>query len=202
MKNTGRIILAIVITITIGALLFFAGPPPEREGEVKLLQLVSNILSALAGIILLALFVKYNKAIIRSIITNLPLVIVVIVAGLFASIIFFGDWPVEIMMKVELLQSVLIATSALAGFVVIILPEMVRNNSGSNVKLGISDIRTKKLRVLICQSVTSGCFTILAIMVYFVIYEINIVYMAWVFFILQLALLIIPLLFARIIVLH
>lgn len=202
MKNMGRIILAVVITIAVGTLLFFAGPPPEREGEVKLLQLVSIVLSSLAGIALLVVFIKYNKAIIRSIIVNLPSVIAVVAAGLFACILFFGDWPVEIMMKVELLRSVLIASLALVGFVIIILLEIIRNNSGSNGELGMSDIRTKKSRVLICQSVTFGCFTILAIMIYFVIYEINIIYVAWIFFILQLALLIIPLLFAKVIVLR
>ena len=202
MKNTKNIISSVIIVIAVGVLLFFAGPAPEKEEGIKLLRIVSIVLSVLAGIALLVVFVKYNKAIIRSIITHLPSIIAVVAAGLFACIIFFGDWPIEIVMKVELLQSVLIASLALVGFVIIVLPEIIHDNSGSNGELGMSDIETRKLRVLISQSVTFGCFTILAIMVYFVIYEINTIYVAWIFFLLQLMLFIIPLLFAKIIVLR
>ena len=202
MKNTKNIISAVIIVIAVGVLLFFASPAPEKGEGIEQLRLVAIVISALAGIILLVVFVKYNKAIIRSIITNLSAVIAVVAAGLFACILFFGDWPVEIMMKVELLRSVLIASLALVGFVIVLLLEIIRDNGGSNENLGMSDIGTKKSKVLICQSVTSGCFTILAIMVYFVIYEINIIYIAWIFFILQLVLLIIPLLFAKVIVLR
>ena len=198
MKSTKNIIIAIIITIAIGILLIFAGSSPEKEEGIKLLRLVYIVLLALAGIAFLVVLVKYNQAIIRFLITNLSLVIAAVTAGLFACILFFGDWPAEIMMKVELLPSVFIASLVLVGFVLLL--ENIRDNNGFNVKLEISDIRTKKSRVCIGQSVAFGCFTILAIMVYFIIYEIHMIYIAWIFFVLQLELLITPLLFAKIIV--
>jgi hypothetical protein len=201
-KNTKNIISAVIIVIAVGVLLFFAGPSPEKEEGIKLLRLGSIVLSALAGIILLVVLVKYSKAIIRSIITNLPSVIAVTAAGLFACILFFVDWPVEIMMKVELLRSVLIASLALVGFVSIILIESIRGNGDFTERFGISSKGINKFKGFLGQSIFFGCLAILAILVYFVIYEINTIYMAWIFFLLQLALLIIPLLFAKIIVLR
>ena len=200
-KNTKNVISAVVIVIAVGVLLFFAGPAPEKEEGVRLFRIVSIILSALACIALLVVLVKYNKDIIRLIITNLPVAISVITAGLFACILFFGDWPSEIMMKVELLPSVIITSLALAGFAIALLG-VFRDNNGSNEELGMPNIRAKKSRVLIYQSVTFGCLTILATMVYFVIHAINMIYVAWLLFILQLALLVVPLLFAKIIVLR
>ena len=202
MKKAKVIILAVVAVVAVGLLLFFASPVPEVERGVGLLRPIGIGLSALAGIILLVIFIKRIKAIIRSVVDNLPSIITVVAAGALVFMLVYVTWPIEMAMKVELLRSVLIASLALVGFASVILVELIRGNGGFIVKLGVSDLGIRKLRALLSRSAVLGGLTILAIMVYFVVFEINIFFVAWIFFILQLALLIFPLAFARIMVLR
>jgi len=201
-KKAKVIILAVVAVVAVGLLLFFASPVPEVERGVGLLRPIAIGLSAMAGIILLGIFIKRIKAIIRSVVDNLPSIITVVAAGALVFMLVYVTWPIEMAMKVELLRSALIASLALVGFASVILVELIRGNGGFIVKLGVSDLGIRKLRALMSRSAVLGGLTILAIMVYFVVFEINIFFVAWIFFILQLALLIFPLAFARIMVLR
>jgi hypothetical protein len=196
------IILAVVAVVAIGLLLFFASPVPEVERGVELLGPVAIGLSALAGIILLGMFIKHIKAIMRSVVANLPSIVTVVAAGALVFMLVYVTWPIEMALKIELLRSVLIASLALVVFASVILVELIRVRGGLMVEPGVSDAGVRKLRALLSRSAILGCLTILAIMVYFVVFEINIFFVAWIFFILQLALLIFPLALARIMVLR
>ncbi|MGB2876415.1 MAG: hypothetical protein WBB97_00050 [Dehalococcoidales bacterium] len=200
MKKAKAIILAIVVVIVTGGLLYFASPAPATEKGIGILRPLYIVLSALAVIILLVAFIKYIKAIKRSVVDNLPLIAAVIAAGALIFILTYFSWPVEIAMKVELLWSVLAASLALVVFISVILVELIRGNGGLAEKLGISDIGIRKLKTFIYRSAAFGCLTVAAIVVYFIIDGINIFFIAWILFILQLGLLVFPLIFARIIV--
>lgn len=200
MKKAKAIVLALVAGITVGLLFFLGSPVPEMEKGIGPLQPVYIVLSALAGIILLVIFVKYFKAIMRSVVDNLRSIITIVVAGVLVFMLVYVSWPVEIAMKVELLRSVFIASLALVGFVTVIPVRLIRSDGDFSAKLGISDIGIKNLRTAIYRSAALGCLAILAIVLYFIIDEINLFFIAWLFFILQLGLLIFPLIFARIIV--
>lgn len=102
-------------------------------------------------------------------------------------------------MKIELLRSVFIASLALVGFVTVIPVRLIRDE-GFSTKLGISDIGIKKLRSSIYRSAALGCLAIVAIVLYFILNEINLFFTAWLLFILQLGLLIFSLKFARVII--
>ena len=200
MKKAKAIILAIVAVIVTGGLLYFASPAPATEKGIEILRPLYIVLSALAVVILLAAFVKYIKAIKRSVVDNLPSIVAIIAAGALIFFLTYFSWPIEMAMKVELLWSVLAASLVLVVFISIILIELIRGSSGLPDKLGISDIGIRKLKTFICRSAAFGCLTVVAIAVYFIVGEINIFFMAWIFFILQLGLLVFPLIFARIIV--
>ncbi len=200
MKKAKAIILAIVVVIVTGGLLYFASPAPATEKGIGILRPLYIVLSALAIIILLVAFIKYIKAIKQLVVDNLPSMVVFIAAGALIFILTYFRWPVEIAMKIELLWSILAASLALVVFVSIILIELIRGNGGLTEKLGISDIGIRKLRTFIYRSAAFGCLTVVAIAVYFIIDEINIFFIVWILFILQLGLLVFPLIFAKIIV--
>jgi hypothetical protein len=201
-KKAKAIILAVVAVVAICLLLFFASPVPEVERGVELIGPIAIALSVLAGIILLGIFIRHIKAIMRSVVANLPSIVTVVAAGELVFMLVYVTWPIEMELKVELLRSVLIASLALVGFASVILVELIRGSVGFVVKPGVSDTGVRKLRALLSRSVVLGCLTILAIMVYFVVFEINIFFVAWIFFILQLALLIFPLALTRIMALR
>lgn len=200
MKKAKAIILAIVAVIVTGGLLYFASPAPVMEEGIETLRPLYIVLSALAVVILLVAFIKYIKAIKRSVVDNFPSIVTVIAAGALIFILIYFSWPVEIAMKVELLWSVLAASLVLVVFISIILIKLIWGSGGLPEKLGISDIGIRKLKAFIYRSTAFGCLTVVAIAVYFIISEINLFFIAWVFFILQLGLLIFSLISARIIV--
>ncbi len=202
MARAKAIILAVVVVVVMGLLLFFASPVPEVEGGGELLRPVVIGLSALAGIVLLGVCIRYIKAIMRSVLANLPSIVAVVAAGALVFMLVCVTWPIEVALKVELLRSILIASLALVVFASVMLVELIHGRGDFVVKAGVSDTGVRKLRALLSRSVILGCLTVLAIMVYFVVFEINIFFVAWIFFILQLALLIFPLALARIMVFH
>ncbi len=200
MKKAKVIILGLVSVIVIGGLLFFASPAPEMEKGIGPLQPVYIGLLALAGIVLLVVFIKNIRAIIWSAVDSLPSVITVLVAGGLVLILVYVSWPVEIAMKVELLRSVLIASLVLVCFVGIMLIRLIRGDGDLSIALGISDSGITKLRTFVYRSAALGCLTLAAIAVYFITDEVNLFFIAWLFFILQLGLLVFPLVFAKIII--
>ena len=200
MKKAKAITLAIVAVIVTGGLLYFASPAPATEKGIGILRPLYIVLSALAVIILLVAFIKYIKAVRRSVVDNLPSIVAVIAAGALIFFLTYFSWPIEMAMKVELLWSVLAASLVLVVFVSIILIELIRGSRDLTEKLEISDIGIRKLKTFIYRSAAFGCLTVVAIAVYFIIGEINIFFIAWILFILQLGLLVFPLIFARIIV--
>jgi hypothetical protein len=199
LKKAKVILLGLVAIIIIGGLLFFAGPAPEVEEGVGPLQPVYIVLAALAGIILLAVFIINIKTIMRSAVAGFPSIIAVVVAGALVFILVYVSWPVEIEMKAELLRAVLIASLALVAFVGVII-RLIRGDVDLNVKLGISDIGITKLKTFIYRSAALGCLALVAIVVYFISGETNLFFIAWLFFTLQLGLLIFPLMLARIMI--
>ena len=201
MKNTKNIISAVIIVIAVGALLFFASPAPEKGEGIEQLRLIAIVISALAGIAILTFFIIHIRTIVRLAVTNLPLVITAVIAGLLVFILVYFDWPAEIVMKLELLQSVLFASLLLVGFVTVILIESILGDDFTE-KVGISSSAVQKFKVFLGQSISLGCLTTLVIMVYFVIYEMSIFYIAWILFVMQLSLLILPILFTKIAVLR
>lgn len=199
MKKAKAILLGLVAIIIIGGLLLFAGPAPEVEKGIGPLQPVYIVLAVLAGMALLAIFIINIKTIMRSAVAGLPSIIALVVAGALVFILVYVSWPVEIEMKAELLRSVLIASLALVAFVGIII-RLIRGDVDLNVKLGISEIGITKLKTFIYRSAALGCLALVAIVVYFISGETNLFFIAWLFFILQLGLLIFPLMFARIMI--
>jgi hypothetical protein len=123
----------------------------------------------------------------------------VAVAGALVFILVYFTWPVEMAMKTELLWSLLIASLVLVGFAVIIIG-IIRGDVGLSVKLGMADSGITKLKTFIYRSAALGCLTLVAIVVYFIIGETNLFFIAWLFFILQLGLLIFPLTLSRVVV--
>ena len=181
-------------------LLCFAEPAPEKGKSYELLRVV--FLSSLVAVILLVIIVKNIKFIIRFVIVNLPLVIAALVAGLLISLLIFIDWPVEIAMKAELLRCLLITSLALVGFACVILIGLTRDNGNFSEEGCILGTKISTLRIFICFSMALGGFTSLASIAYFVIFHRNLIYLAWTLFIVQLVLLILSLLFARVITLR
>jgi hypothetical protein len=152
-EKAKAILIAVIAVIVIGGLLLFASPAPQIEKGIGPLQPVFIGLSALVGVILLVIFIKNIRAIIRSAAAGLASVITVIVTG------------------------------------------------GLDAKLGISDAGMAKFRTFILRSAALGCLALVAIVVYFLTDEVNLFFIAWLFFILQLGLLVFPLIFARIMIL-
>lgn len=132
-----------------------------------------------------------------------------ILAGVFLALIAIGAWgliavyiywPVGMEYKISLIRSLLIASTALVGFTGIFLIKIVRDGERFVREFGMSERRIKNLRVFVSWSVIVGFLAILAVMFYFITYEIPLIIVAWVLFIVQLELFILPLVFSKIII--
>ena len=100
--------------------------------------------------------------------------------------------------KIALLRSLIIASTALAVFTSLILTKIARDGKKLGEKAGMSERRIKNCRIFSSLSVIIGCLIIFAVMFYFITYEISLIIMVWVFFIIQLELFILPLIFSKI----
>jgi hypothetical protein len=127
---------------------------------------------------------------------------VIIGIGVWGLIAVYIYWPAGIEYKINLLRSLLVASSALVGFNAIFLVKLIRDGERFIVELGMSERRMKNLRIFVSWSVIIGFLTILLVMFYFITYEINLIIAAWIFFIVQLELFILPLIFSRILAFH
>jgi hypothetical protein len=195
-----NIVVTVAVVIIVGLILFFPSPDSEMERGIGSLQLGYIVLSVLAGVILLVMLIRYFQAIKRLVLTDFPSIVTIAAAGALVFMLVHISWPVEIAMKAEFLWSVLVASLALAGFVAVIPLRLIRGEGDFRAKLGISEIGMENLRTFLYRSAALGCLTILAIVLYFIIGEANLFFIAWLLFILQLGLLISPLIFARIMV--
>jgi hypothetical protein len=128
----------------------------------------------------------------------LRLILVLIAIGAWGLIALYLYWPVGMEYKVDLLRSLLIASTALVGFSGIFLIKIIRDGEKFVRELGMSEKRVKNTRIFVSWSVLIGFLAILAVMFYFIVYEIPLIMAAWVFFIVQLELFILPLIFSRI----
>ncbi len=117
--------------------------------------------------------------------------------GLFAVYIY---WPAGMEYKISLIRSLLIASTVLVGFTGIFLIKIVRDGERFVREFGMSERRIKNLRVCVSWSVIVGFLAVLAVMSYFITYEIPLIIVAWVLFIVQLELFILPLIFSKIII--
>ena len=126
--------------------------------------------------------------------------LVLILVGAWATVAVFMDWWAGIEYKIELLRSLLIANTAMAGFASLLLVKIIRGEEDFIQKFGLSASRLENARIFLSWSVIAGCLAIPAIMLYFVSYEISLVAVAWTLFIIELELFIVPLIFARVIV--
>ena len=192
------VVLAIFAVVVMGGLLYFASPAPVIESGIRILRPLYIALSTLAALILLVVFTKYGKAIRRLVADGLPSMVVIIAAGVLFFILTYFDWPIEVAMKAEMLWSVMTASLVLAAFVSVILTGMICGDGGLAEKLGISDTGIRHLKAFICRSAIFGCLTVVAVAAYFIVGEINLFFIAWILFVLQLGLLVFPLVFARI----
>jgi hypothetical protein len=130
------------------------------------------------------------------------LLLVLIAIGAWGLIAVYVYWPAGIQYKIDLLRSLLIAATALVGFAGIFLIKIVRDGGRFVTEFGMSEKKMKNLRVFVSWSVVVGFMAILVMMFYFIIYEMPLIIMAWVLFIVQLELFILPLVFSRILVLR
>jgi hypothetical protein len=128
----------------------------------------------------------------------LKVFLVLISLGAWAIIAIFIEWRLGIEYKIALLWSLIIASTALAGFTSLILTKIARDGKNLGEKIGMSERRIKNCRIFLSWSVIIGCLMILAVMFYFITYETSLIIVAWVFFIIQLELFILPLIFSKI----
>lgn len=128
----------------------------------------------------------------------LRLLLVLVAIGAWGLIALYIYWPAGMEYKVNLLRSLLIASTALVGFSGIFLIKVARDGERLVRELGMSEKRVKNMRIFISWSIIIGFLTVLATMFYFVMYEIYLIMAAWVFFVVQLELFILPLIFSRI----
>ena len=126
--------------------------------------------------------------------------LVLIAIGAWGLIAVYIYWPMGMEYKISLIRSLLIASTALVGFAGIFLIKIVRDGEKFVREFGMSERRIKNLRVFVSWSVIVGFLAILAVMFYFITYEIPLIIVAWVFFIVQLELFILPLIFSKIII--
>ena len=121
--------------------------------------------------------------------------------GGWALIAVFINWPLGIEYKISLLRSLLIASAALIGFSVIFLIKVIQDYEILIKEFGKSGKRIiKNCRIFMSWSIIIGCIAILAVLFYFVTYEISLITVAWITLILQLELFIFPLIFTKVIV--
>lgn len=126
--------------------------------------------------------------------------LVLIAIGAWGLIAVYIYWPVGMEYKISLIRSLLIASTALVGFTGIFLIKIVRDGERFVREFGMSERRIKNLRVFVSWSVIVGFLAILAVMFYFITYEIPLIIVAWVLFIVQLELFILPLVFSKIMI--
>lgn len=124
--------------------------------------------------------------------------LVAIAIGAWGLIAVYIYWPVGIEYKISLIRSLLIASTFLVGFSSIFLIKVVRDRERFISEFGMSEKRIKNLRIFVSWSVIVGFLAILAVMFYFISYETSLIIVAWIFFIVQLELFILPLIFSRI----
>ncbi|MGB2826727.1 MAG: hypothetical protein WBC50_00800, partial [Dehalococcoidales bacterium] len=108
-------------------------------------------------------------------------------------------WPAGIEYKINLLRSLLVASTALVGFTSIFLLKIISEGERFVRELSISERKMKNLRIFLSWSVIIGFLAILAVMFYFISYEIALIILAWILFILQLESFVLPLIFTKII---
>ena len=130
------------------------------------------------------------------------LLLVLIAIGAWGLIAVYVYWPAGIEYKIDLLRSLLIAATALVGFTGIFLIKIVRDRERLVSEFGISEKRIRNLRVFVSWSAIMGFMAILVMMFYFIVYAMPLIIAAWVLFIVQLELFILPLVFSRILVLR
>jgi len=128
----------------------------------------------------------------------LRMLLVLIAIGAWGLIALYVYWPAGMEYKISFLRSLLVASTALAGFTAIFLIKIIRDGERFVRELGMSEKRVKNMRIFVSWSVIIGFLTVLAVMFYFITYEISLIMAAWVLFIVQLELFILPLIFSRI----
>jgi hypothetical protein len=128
--------------------------------------------------------------------------LVLVAVGTLALLAAFINWPVGLEHKINLLRSLLIAATALLGFTGVFLIKIIRDGEVLVREFGMSERRVNNLRVFVSWSGVIGFLAILTVMFYFITYEINLIIVAWIFFILQLEFFVLPLIFARVITFH
>ena len=125
--------------------------------------------------------------------------LIIVAVGIWGLIALYIYWPAGIEYKINLLRSLLVASTALMGFIAIFLFKTISEGERFAREKGISEKRMKNLRIFLSWSAITGFLAILAIMFYFISYEMTLIILAWVFFIIQLELFVLPLIFTRII---
>jgi len=130
----------------------------------------------------------------------LKILLAFILIGGWALIAVFINWPLGIEYKISLLRSLLIASTALVGFSVILLIKVIWNYEILVKELRVSDKSIRSCRTFLSWSAVIGCIVILVILFYFITYEIFLISSAWILFVLQLELFVFPLIFIKVIV--
>ena len=125
--------------------------------------------------------------------------LVIIAIGAWGLIAVYIYWPAGIEYKINLLRSLLVASTALVGFTAIFLLKAISEGERFVRELSISERKMKNLRIFLSWSVITGFLAILAVMFYFISYEIALIMLAWILFILQLESFVLPLIFTKII---
>ena len=125
--------------------------------------------------------------------------LVIIAIGAWGLIAVYICWPAGIEYKINLLRSLLVASTALVGFTAIFLLKIISEGERFVRELSISERKMKNLRIFLSWSVIIGFLAILAVMFYFISYEISLIILAWILFILQLESFVLPLIFTKII---
>ena len=120
--------------------------------------------------------------------------------GGWALIAIFINWPLGIEYKINLLRSLLIASTFMVGLTSIFLVKMIQHGENFVKKFGMSEKRLKNCQIFLSWSIIAGCLAILAVMLYFISYEISLIVAVWVLCILQLELVILPLIFSGVII--
>lgn len=125
--------------------------------------------------------------------------LIIVALGAWGLIAAYIYWPAGIEYKINLLRSLLVASTVLVGFAAIFLFKTISEGERLVRERGISERKMKNLRLFLSWSVIAGFLAILAIMFYFISYEMSLIILAWVLFIIQLELFVLPLIFTRII---
>lgn len=124
--------------------------------------------------------------------------LVLVAIGALVLVALCACWPAGMEYKIGLLRSLLVASAALAGFAALLLIKLARDGEKLVREQGMSEKRMKNIRILVSWSIILGFLTVLAVMFYFLVYETPLMVAAWVLFIGQVELFILPLIFSRI----